>query len=102
MGSPFPWNNTQAGYPQIPDGQFRYLRDLVVQSVQTGAVAGIRPWGPDYCLASGGWAPMSLFTEEGVAKPALDAILDGLNASSFHPGAASARPDGDDADWLLG
>jgi arabinogalactan endo-1,4-beta-galactosidase len=81
MESPFVWNNTQAGYPQTPDGQFRYLRDLVTQSVETKAVSGIRPWGPDYCLASGGWAPMSLFTEDGTAKPALSAIQDSLLAA---------------------
>jgi Glycosyl hydrolase family 53 len=52
MGPPFAWNNTQPGYPQTPDGQVRYLRDLVAQSAATGAVGGIRPWGPD-CLASG-------------------------------------------------
>lgn len=83
MGPPFAWNTTQAGYPQTPDGQFRYLRDLVIAAVETGAVGGIRPWGPDYCLASGGWAPMSLFTEDGVAKPALTAIQDGLRTSAF-------------------
>jgi arabinogalactan endo-1,4-beta-galactosidase len=81
MGPPFAWNNTQAGYPQTPDGQFRYLRDLVTRSVETGAVSGIRPWGPDYCLSSGGWAPMSLFTEDGTAKPALSAIQDSLLAT---------------------
>jgi hypothetical protein len=80
MGPPFAWNNAQPGYPQTPDGQFRYLRDLVVRSVETGAVAGVRPWGPDYCLPAGGWEPMSLFTEDGVAKPALAAIRVGLRA----------------------
>jgi arabinogalactan endo-1,4-beta-galactosidase len=78
MGLPFPWNNTQAGYPQTPDGQSRYLHDLVTQSFESGAVSGIRPWAPDYCLASGGWTPMSLFTEDGIAKPALSAIQDSL------------------------
>jgi arabinogalactan endo-1,4-beta-galactosidase len=89
MGPPFAWNNAQVGYPQTPDGQFRYLRDLVAMAVQSGAVGGIRPWGPDYCLAGGGWAPMSLFTEEGVAKPALDAIEDGLRASHVRRRAVS-------------
>jgi arabinogalactan endo-1,4-beta-galactosidase len=90
MGPPFAWNTTQAGYPQTPDGQFRYLRDLVVRAVDTGAVAGIRPWGPDYCLPSGGWEPMSLFAEDGVAKPALTAVQHGLRASRISRGAASA------------
>lgn len=81
MGPPFAWNNTQAGYRQTPDGQDRYLRDLVAQAAATAAVAGIRPWAPDYCLASGGWEPMSLFTEDGIAKPALSAIEDSLLAA---------------------
>jgi arabinogalactan endo-1,4-beta-galactosidase len=85
MGPPFAWNNTQPGYPQTPDGQYRYLRDLVAQAVQSGAVAGIRPWGPDYCLASGGWAPMSLFTKDGTAKPALTAVQEGLRGAEELP-----------------
>jgi arabinogalactan endo-1,4-beta-galactosidase len=86
MGSSFPWNNTQPGYPQTPDGQFRYLRDLVAQSVATGAVAGIRPWAPDYCINPPGiWEPMSLFTEAGTAKPALDASRQALRASPIRP-----------------
>ncbi|MDR2985844.1 MAG: arabinogalactan endo-1,4-beta-galactosidase, partial [Nocardiopsaceae bacterium] len=44
MGPPFAWNNTQPGYPQTADGQYRYLRDLVASSAAGGAVAGIRPW----------------------------------------------------------
>ena len=86
MGSPFAWNNTQPGYPQTPDGQYRYLRDLVTQSVATGAVAGIRPWAPDYCIIPPGfWEPMSLFTEDGTAKPALTAIQQVLQASRIGP-----------------
>jgi len=84
MGPPFAWNTTQAGYPQTPDGQFRYLRDLVASSAATGAVGGIRPWGPDYCIASGPWAPMSLFNEDGGAKSGLVAIEDGLHTSRIH------------------
>ena len=64
-----------------PDFSDYYLRDLVTQSVESRAVSGIRPWGPDYCLSSGGWAPMSLFNQTGVAKPALTAIQDALRAS---------------------
>jgi hypothetical protein len=94
MGPPFAWNTTQAGYPQTPDGQFRYLRDLVAASVARGAVGGVRPWGPDYCLASGGWAPMSLFTEDGEAKPALAAIQEGLRSPrTVHRPPDQARPE---------
>jgi arabinogalactan endo-1,4-beta-galactosidase len=87
MGSPFPWNNTQPGYPQTPDGQYRYLRDLAAESAATGAVAGIRPWAPDYCTNPPGiWQPMSLFIQDGTAKPALDAIQQAL------PHALRIRP----------
>ncbi len=81
MAAPYAWNNAQAGYPQTPDGQFGYLRDLVVMAVDAGTVGGIRPWAADYCIASGGWEPMSFFTAEGSAKPALDAVEEGLHAS---------------------
>jgi hypothetical protein len=86
MGPPFAWNNTQPGYPQTPDGQYRYLRDLVTQSVATGAVAGIRPWAPDYCIPPGFWEPMSLFTQDGIAKPALAAIQQAFPAPRIQPG----------------
>jgi len=93
MEPPFAWNTTQAGYPQTPDGQFRYLRDLVAASVASQAVGGIRPWGPYYCLASGGWAPMSLFTEDGRAKPGLAAIQEGLRSSrTVHAGTGPSIP----------
>lgn len=78
MGPPFAWNSAQPGYPLTPDGQYRYLRDLVSLAVEAGTISGIRPWGPDYCLALGGWQPMSLFGSDGVAKPALAAIEAGL------------------------
>lgn len=81
MNPPYPWNNTQPGYPQTPDGQFRYLRDLTAMAVQAGTIAGIRPWAPDYCLASGGWQPMSLFTAGGTAQPSLTSIQTGLQLS---------------------
>jgi hypothetical protein len=74
MGKPFPWNNTQPGYPQTPDGQFRYLRDLAATAAQSGTIAGIRPWAPDYCTPAGGWQPMSLFTPDGTANPALTSL----------------------------
>jgi hypothetical protein len=77
MTGRYPWNNTQAGYLKNPGGQFRYLRDLTAMAAQAGTIAGIRSWAPDYCLASGGWQPMSLFTGGGIAEPALTSIQAG-------------------------
>jgi len=81
MTRPYQWNTAQTGYPQTPDGQARYLRDLVTMAAQAGTIAGIRPWAPDYCVKSGVWQPMSLFTGGGTAEPALTSIQAGLPLS---------------------
>ncbi|HUK29898.1 MAG TPA: glycosyl hydrolase 53 family protein [Candidatus Acidoferrum sp.] len=74
----FNWNEEVSGYPQTPEGQSNFIRDLAAWGVSTGALSGIRPWAPD--LAAPGWAPMSFFSLEGklaTARPALDAIAEG-------------------------
>jgi arabinogalactan endo-1,4-beta-galactosidase len=80
MQPPYIFNDTVRGYPQTEQGQYAFLHDLVTWGVQSGLLAGIRPWAPDYCTNSG-WAPMALFNLNGsevVAKPALHAIQDAL------------------------
>jgi arabinogalactan endo-1,4-beta-galactosidase len=75
----FTWNDAVAGYPQTPDGQAAFLRDLVAWGRRDNVLSGIRPWAPDLALAT--WAPMALFQLDGkiaTPRPALDA----LNAAS--------------------
>jgi hypothetical protein len=63
------------GYPLTPDGQARFVRDLVAWGTHDGVLSGIRPWAPD--LALPGWAPMALFIRResvATARPALDAF----------------------------
>lgn len=75
MNGPFPWNDAVAGYPLSPEGQAKFVRDLVAWGRAEGALSGIRPWAPD--LVMPGWAPMSLFRRNGAtvaALPALDAF----------------------------
>jgi arabinogalactan endo-1,4-beta-galactosidase len=75
MHGVFAWNEAVDGYPQTPDGQARFIRDLVAWGRRSGVLSGIRPWGPE--LAAPGWAPMSLFERHGrvvTARPALDAF----------------------------
>jgi arabinogalactan endo-1,4-beta-galactosidase len=75
MSGVFPWNYPVAGYPLTPDGQARFIRDLVAWGKNEGVLSGIRPWAPD--LAAPGWAPMALFERSGrvvTARPALDAL----------------------------
>jgi len=68
MGGIFRWNDAVAGYPQTPDGQASFVRDLLAWGRREKVLSGIRPWAPD--LALPGWAPMALFDREGkVAKP---------------------------------
>lgn len=71
----FPWNSPVAGYPQTPDGQANFLRDLVAWGARERVLSGIRPWAPDLGLST--WAPMSLFARDGkvlTPRPALDAL----------------------------
>jgi len=75
MQGMFTWNDAVAGYPQTPDGQAGFSRDLVIWGRREKVLSGIRPWAPDLALA--GWAPMSLFERDGkVVTPrhALDAF----------------------------
>jgi hypothetical protein len=87
MQPPYIFNDTVTGYPQTPEGQHAFTHDLVKWGLESGLLAGIRPWAPDYCTNSG-WAPMSWFTLSGAtatAKPALHAIQEALAA---HAGCA--------------
>jgi arabinogalactan endo-1,4-beta-galactosidase len=75
MTSGFVWNDAVKGYPQSPEGQASFLRDLAAWGRDSQVLSGIRPWGPE--LAVSGWGPMSFFELEGktaAARPALDAI----------------------------
>jgi Glycosyl hydrolase family 53 len=76
MPPPYPFNDTVNGYPQTPTGQSAFTHDFVAWGVRSGLLAGLRPWAPDYCTASG-WEPMSWFALSGklaTAKPALTAV----------------------------
>jgi hypothetical protein len=84
MPSPFDWNDVQQGYPMNERGQHDYIRDIASWGARTGNLAGIRPWAPDYWIDSG-WTNMSFFERSdggAVAKPALDAIRQGLAQAS--------------------
>lgn len=75
MHGMFAWNDTVDGYPETPDGQARFLSDLVGWGKREKVLSGIRPWAPDLVLP--GWAPMSLFERQGKTvrpRPAMDAL----------------------------
>jgi len=76
MEKGFIWNDPVQGYPQTPEGQATFIRDLVAWGRETGVLSGIRPWAPD--LPAPGWGPMSFFELDGktaVARPALSVFL---------------------------
>jgi hypothetical protein len=77
------WNHAIANYPLTEAGQHDLLRDLASWGA-SGALTGIRPWGPDVFV--GGWGPMALFAPNAglVARPrtSLDAISEGIAAPS--------------------
>jgi arabinogalactan endo-1,4-beta-galactosidase len=77
MDGIFRWNDIVAGYPETPNGQASFLRDLAAWGKSTKVISGIRPWAPD--LALPGWAPMALFERDGNVlkpRPALEALHD--------------------------
>lgn len=81
MGGIFKWNDEVKGYPLTPEGQANFIRDLVAWGVETGTLSGIRPWAPE--LAAPGWGGMSFFENNGntgTARPALDAIVEGVRS----------------------
>lgn len=83
MADPYAWNDAVAGYSLTTQGEYAFIRDITSWGAQSGYLAGIRPWGPDYCTS--GWHPMSHFTVSGAvgtAEPVLDAIADGLKATA--------------------
>jgi len=81
----FVWNNAVKGYPQTVDGQAKFLRDLAAWGAGTGLLSGIRPWAPD--LAGTPWGPMAFFSlsnKIATARPALDAIAEGVRSALAH------------------
>ena len=82
MQPPYIFNDTVPGYPQTPAGQHDFTHDLVAWGLESGLLAGLRPWAPDFCTNSG-WEPMNWFSPSGsiaTAKPALHAIQEALAA----------------------
>lgn len=74
------WSNPVAGYPISPEGQAKFLSDLVAWGVGNGTLAGVRYWAPDFVAS--GWQGMALFDAPvngvSVARPGLAAIQEGL------------------------
>jgi arabinogalactan endo-1,4-beta-galactosidase len=86
-------NNPSPGYPMTLEGQARWLKDFLLFCKKLGVYAAFY-WSPElYLTKSGarrwgvasplgvpldfGWGPMSLFRENGVAKPAVNSLAYG-------------------------
>jgi arabinogalactan endo-1,4-beta-galactosidase len=77
----FIWNDAVEGYPETPEGQAAFVRDLVAWGDAGRTLSGLRPWAPD--LPASGWGPMSFFQLTGrnaMARPVLDAIQAGTRS----------------------
>jgi Glycosyl hydrolase family 53 len=90
-GAPLPkdhlWRNPVPGYPMTPEGQAKFIYDLVRWGVESRVLSGIRPWAPDGVTTGqyvgNSWGPMALFEIEGktaVARPALKAFGRAIHA----------------------
>lgn len=83
MSGHFDWNAAVEGYPLTPDGQAKFTHDLVCWGINTGALSGIRNYGPDFL--SPVWGPMCLFEQKaktGIARPALKSIQSAVETCS--------------------
>jgi arabinogalactan endo-1,4-beta-galactosidase len=76
MPPPYLFNDVVKGYPLNEDGQYRFNRDVIAWGVESGALAGYRPWAPDLCTGPG-WQPMSWF------KPGSEVATPKLALRSF-------------------
>jgi hypothetical protein len=75
------WSHATAHYPLSAQGQAGLTRDLVKWGVHTGVLSGIRQWGPDGVM--GPFGAIGLFDlqdKQAFARPALDAVAQGLSA----------------------
>lgn len=73
------WDRALPGYPLTPDGQQRWLADFLRLTNATPWIFGTfyespEWYGNDRYWGTAHWAPFSLFTSDGQAKPALDAL----------------------------
>lgn len=78
MPPPYPFNDQVPGYTQDEAGQHAFTHDLLKWGVESGRLAGLRPWAPDYVTQSG-WQPMAWFDVKDATttpKPVLNAFAE--------------------------
>lgn len=91
MPPPYLFDNQVESYPISPAGQYAFNRDLIAWGVQSGCLAGYRPWDPDFCTAPI-WASMAWFQQKGKiarARPVLHAFEDALPSLYLQAGRVS-------------
>ena len=67
------WNHAASGYPLDPDGQRRWLADLLRVTRGDPRFAGVYYWSPEW-YDGGLWDAFALFDAAGRARPALGAF----------------------------
>ncbi len=78
------------GYADLPDAQYRFLRDLIerVDNVPDGLGAGISYWAPEFVAVAGVgsvWENATLFDDSGELLPAIQAFRERVNVSNEQP-----------------
>jgi hypothetical protein len=84
------WRQPVPGYPMTPEGQARFIFDLMRWGIESRVLSGIRPWAPDGINTGDRlgkpWGPMALFEVNGnkaISRPALKEIGRALRGASF-------------------
>jgi arabinogalactan endo-1,4-beta-galactosidase len=71
------WRDAIPGYPLTPEGQARWLADMLEGMRNRGDVAGVYLFSPDFWFSGELWEPFALFDNMGRAKPGLGALRTG-------------------------
>ncbi len=65
------WRYAIPGYPLTPEGQARWLSDMIQGMKDRGDIIGVYYFSPDFWFSGELWEPFALFDNEGRARPGI-------------------------------
>ena len=68
------WRYAIPGYPLTPEGQARWLSDMLEGMMQRGDVIGVYYFSPDFWFSGELWGPFALFDDQGIARPGIGSL----------------------------
>ena len=68
------WRYAIPGYPLTPEGQARWISDMIRGMKERGDVIGVYYFSPDFWFSGELWSPFALFDDEGNARPGIGSL----------------------------